>query len=238
MLLLVAVVLVITAALGSWWWITTRAVAEPEPSVSAVRADGPAQAALAHLLVAPADSTASYDRTMFGWRSYDHDRNGCDTRNDVLRRDLTDLVVREGTNGCKVDSGLLADPYTGREIAFVIGGGPTNDGGVQIDHVVALANAWASGASTWDDATMVTFGNDPLNLLAVDGDANQAKQASDASQWLPDNASFHCEYVARQVAVKQAYALSVTPSEHDAMATVLASCPDQPLPTAADTATP
>lgn len=190
------------------------------------------------LAVAPPSATSSYDRELFAWRGLDLDRNGCDSRNDVLRRDLTDLVVREGTQGCKVDAGTLAEPYTGDTIFFVVGGGPTNDGGVQIDHVVALANAWASGADAWDSATLQTFGNDPLNLLAVDGDANQSKGASNAAEWLPPNAAFNCEYVSRQVAVKTAYSLSVTASELDAMERVLAGCPDQPLPTATDTATP
>ena len=190
------------------------------------------------LAVAPPNAASSYDRELFAWRGVDLDRNGCDSRNDVLRRDLVDLVVREGTQGCKVDAGTLAEPYTGTTIFFVVGGGPTNDGGVQIDHVVALANAWASGAAGWDSATLQTFGNDPLNLLAVDGDANQSKGASNAAEWLPPNTAFHCEYVARQVAVKTAYSLSVTASEFDAMERVLAGCPDQPLQTAANTATP
>ncbi len=98
------------------------------------------------------------------------DRTGCDSRNDVLRRDLIDPVVREGTQGCKVDAGTLAEPYTGTMIFLVVGDGPTNDGGVQIDHVVALANTWASGAAGWDSTALQTFGNDPLNLLAVDGE--------------------------------------------------------------------
>ncbi|MES6118689.1 helix-turn-helix domain-containing protein, partial [Cutibacterium acnes] len=80
----------------------------------------------------------------------------------------TDLVVRAGTNDCKVDSGVLADPYTGARIDFEIDAGPSSDGGIQIDHVVALADAWVTGAQSWREDTMVQFGNDPLNLLAVD----------------------------------------------------------------------
>lgn len=212
---------------------------EPEPTPAAVEpAPGTAALALEALVVGPAGSSTPYDRDLFGWRSVDHDRNGCDIRNDVLRRDLTQLVIREGTNGCRVDAGVLDDPYTGTQIGFVVGGGASSDGGVQIDHVVALANAWASGADAWSSETLLQFGNDPLNLLAVDGSANQSKSDGDAAEWLPDNVPFHCPFVARQIAVKQLYELRITPSEAEAMSQVLMTCPSEPLPTVATTSTP
>ncbi|TDE92636.1 HNH endonuclease [Occultella glacieicola] len=210
------------------------------PSPEAPTADPPlpgtALAALERLAVTANETFEGYDRDLFGYRSVDLDRNGCDVRNDVLRRDLADVVVRPGTNGCVVETGILVDPYTGAVMAFQRGA--ETSGQVQIDHVVALANAWVTGAQSWDEATLERFGNDPLNLLAVDGPTNQGKGADDASEWLPANTGFRCEYVALQVAVKGAYALTVTAAERDAMVEVLETCPAQPLPTAADTATP
>ncbi len=128
-----------------------------------------------------------------------------------------------------VETGSLKDPYSGRTIDFVRGDSTSSD--VQIDHVVALSDAWQKGAQGWDGAKRTAFANDPLNLLAVDGSANSQKGAGDAATWLPPNRAFRCEYVARQVAVKSEYGLWVTQAEHDAIARVLSSCPDQPLPT-------
>lgn len=188
------------------------------------------------LTVAGRAPMTEYDRDLFAYREVDHDRNGCDVRNDVLRRDLTDVVVREGTQGCLVETGRLADPYTGAEIDFLRGA--DTSGEVQIDHVVAMGNAWAMGAQHWDEETRHRFGNDPLNLLAVDGAANQSKGAGDTATWLPPQASFRCAYVARQVSVKAVYGLRVTQAEQDAMRRVLGECPSQPLVTAEQAATP
>lgn len=188
------------------------------------------------LTVAGRAPMTDYDRDLFAYREVDHDRNGCDVRNDVLRRDLTDVVVREGTQGCLVETGLLTDPYTGLAIAFFRG--QATSGEVQIDHVVAMGNAWAMGAQQWDEETRHRFGNDPLNLLAVDGPANQSKGAGDAATWLPPQTTFRCEYVARQVSVKVVYDLRVTDAERQAMQRVLAACPTEPLVTADEAATP
>lgn len=184
--------------------------------------------ALAQLAVNDSPSMAGYDRDSFGYRAYDTDHNGCDTRNDILRRDLTALTLKDGTNGCVVLTGTLADPYSGTTIAFTRGTSTSND--VQIDHVVALGDAWASGAAAWSDDERHQLGNDPLNLLAVSGPLNTQKGDKAANAWLPPNTSYRCAYVARQVGVKLTYALTVTTSERDAMAAVLSSCPDQPLP--------
>ena len=170
-----------------------------------------------------------YDRDLFGPRWADVDRNGCDTRNDVLRRDLTALVIKPGTHGCVVLRGTLHDPYTGRTIAFVRGVGTSL--AVQIDHVVALGDAWQKGAARWSTQRRTVFANDPLNLLAVQGAANLAKGDADAATWLPPSTAYRCAYVARQVAVKLRYGLSVTPAERDALLRILARCPRQPLPT-------
>jgi hypothetical protein len=168
-----------------------------------------------------------YHRAAFGpaWTDDNDDEwghNGCDTRDDILRRDLVAVQLRAGTAGCVVLSGTLHDPYTGTVIAFRRGA--TTSAAVQIDHVVALSDAWQKGAQYWPAAKRVDLANDPLELLAVDGPTNAAKGDGDAATWLPPNTSFRCAYVARQIAVKAKYALWVTRVEHDAMARVLARC--------------
>ncbi len=164
-----------------------------------------------------------YDRSQFGQSWLDADRNGCDTRNDVLSRDLTQRHYEPGTRNCVVVSGDLADPYTATTIHFVKGDGTM----VDIDHVVALGNGWVTGAFRWEIRKRAAFANDPLNLLAVDASANRQKGDGDAATWLPSNKPYRCAYVARQVTVKAKYGLWVTPPEKDAMRRVLTSCPDQ-----------
>ena len=147
-------------------------------------------------------------------------RNGCNTRDDILRRDLTDLVVRPGT--CYAQSGVLHDPYSGAVIPFVRG--PDTSNSIEIDHVVSLADAWYKGARAWDPQRRLDFANDPRNLLAVSPKANFDKAFRDAASWLPPNAAFRCDFVARQVAVKTAYGLWLSAKEKQAMADVLARC--------------
>lgn len=151
---------------------------------------------------------------------------GCDVRNFILARDLTDVIFVP--NSCKVASGRLADPYTAAIIMFLRG--PETSDDIQIDHVVALSDAWQKGAQSLTSIERYALANDPLNLLAVQGDANQAKGDSDAATWLPPNKSYRCLYIARQIAVKTKYSLWVTRSEHDAMAKVLSDCPEQTMP--------
>lgn len=167
-----------------------------------------------------------YDRVeKFGEAWLDVDANGCSTREDILRRDLIDTTT---DNSCVVRSGVLNDPYTGQTIPFLRGSTTSNR--VQIDHVVSLSNAWQTGAQRLDLATRIRFANDPLNLLAVDGPTNMQKSNGDAATWLPPNRAYWCPLVARQVSVKAAYGLWVTPPEHDAIARVLESCPSEPAP--------
>ena len=149
----------------------------------------------------------------------------CDLRNIILRRDLDDAQTDDN---CRVVSGTLQDPYTGAQIEFTRGKTTSDD--VQIDHVVALSNAWQTGAQQLSSEQRRSFANDPLNLVAVDGAANQQKSDEDAATWLPANKSFRCQYVARQIAVKQAYSLWVTSAEKTAMETVLRRCPGQQIP--------
>jgi hypothetical protein len=165
-----------------------------------------------------------YDRDLFGRGWNDADRNGCDTRNDVLRRDLVDAVAKAGTQGCVILSGVLQDPFTGDTIEFVRGQDTSTD--VQIDHVVALSDAWQKGAQLLDADERVEFANDPLNLLAVDGPTNSAKGDGDAATWLPPNQGFRCDYVTRQTAVKAKYELWVTAAERDAIRRIITTqCP-------------
>lgn len=179
-----------------------------------------------------------YDRDLFGqsWSddvTVDGGHNGCDTRNDVLRRDLTAIVTTDRSGGCVVSTGVLADPYTGTSIAFTRG--EDSSSAVQIDHVVALSDAWQKGAQQLDSNTLRNFANDPRNLQAVDGPTNSAKGDGDAATWLPPNHQYRCTYVARQVQIKAEYRLWVTDAEHDATAGILTSCGGTSTPTPAAT---
>ena len=192
---------------------------EPEKSqTSGVAAD-----ALGKLPIKGRAPKTDYSRSQFGdgWATVD----GCDVRNIILHRDLKDAVVSED---CKVLNGALQDPYTGSVIQFKRGSGTSDD--VQIDHVVALSDAWQKGAQQLSAVERKQLANDPLELLAVDGKTNQEKGASDAATWLPPNKTFRCQYVARQIAVKAKYKLWVTQAEHDAMNRILSGCPGQTLP--------
>ncbi len=200
-----------------------------EKSAEEALAENPNSVALQTLVELPAPSGAkvpSYDRKQFGDGWADLDDDGCNTRNEILARDLQNVKTKP--NGCVVDTGVLNDPYTGADIQFRHGKDTSAE--VQIDHVVALANAWASGAWEWDILEREDFANDPLNLLAVDGAANQEKLAKSADEWLPPKADAECDYVARQIAVKSKWELSVTDAERQAMAEVLQSCPNVDLP--------
>lgn len=183
----------------------------------------PAIDALNKLAVKGRAPKTGYNRDQFGkgWAT----TSGCDTRNIILHRDLIDAKVDEK---CNVVSGTLNDPYTGKTINFTRGG--ETSGAVQIDHVVALSDAWQKGAQQLTSERRMALANDPLDLLAVDGPANLQKSDGDAATWLPPNKDFRCQYVARQVAVKQKYELWVTQAEYNAIASILNKCPGQLLP--------
>jgi hypothetical protein len=159
-----------------------------------------------------------YSRAQFPHWS-DLDRNGCDARNDVLKRDLTEVLFKAGTQDCKVISGLLRDPFSNKVLTF-----SSAKSAVDIDHLVALSNAWQTGAAYFDKSKRSQIANDPINLLAVDARLNRQKGDGDAATWLPPNKSFRCEYVSRQVAVKAKYQLWVTPPEKEAIIRVLDQC--------------
>ncbi len=169
-----------------------------------------------------------YTRAQFGPTWADVDRNGCDTRNDILKRDLTREIFKEKTRDCVVLSGTLIDPFSGETINFVRGNVSSME--VQIDHVVALSNAWQTGAFKLSIKERTAFANDPLNLLAVKGRLNSQKGDGDAATWLPPLKSFRCDYVSRQIAVKLKYKLWFTTPEKAAMIRILKSCPEKALP--------
>lgn len=189
---------------------------------SALRPQRLASEALETLSVKGRAPKTGYSRLQFGsgWAG----TSDCDTRNQVLGRDLTNIQIDAG---CQVSSGILSDPYTGNHIQFNRGRDTSEK--VQIDHVVALSDAWQKGAQQLTPQLRLQLANDPLNLLAVDGGANQNKSDGDAVTWLPPNKSFRCAYVARQISVKLKYTLWVNAAEKSAMQNVLKSCPDQQL---------
>ncbi|WP_193746359.1 GmrSD restriction endonuclease domain-containing protein [Demequina aestuarii] len=197
--------------------------AAPTASADAADTAGTASAAALDLTVKGRAPATGYDRGQFGDGWVDVDRNGCDTRNDMLRLRLTDRVM---SGECVVLEGSLADPFTGRTLRFVRGG----ESEVDVDHLVALSDAWQKGAATWEFAKRVAFANDPLNLEPVDAGANRAKGDGDAATWLPPQKDYRCEYAARQIAVKAKYGVWVTEAELDALLRVLDGCPGQGLP--------
>ncbi|NKX55291.1 GmrSD restriction endonuclease domain-containing protein [Arthrobacter mobilis] len=200
----------------------------PAPKKEKPAAKGTALALLETTPVKGRAPKTGYDRDEFGSGWQDPDRNGCDARNDILARDLVNETFRPGTNNCIVTSGTLADPFTATTIRFVRGNATST--AVQIDHVIPLSLAWQTGAQQLAPNQREAFANDPLNLLAVDGPTNGSKSDSDAATWLPPNRAFRCEYVALQTAVKAKYKLWMTSAEKAAIARVLSSCPDQPVP--------
>ena len=161
-----------------------------------------------------------YSREQFPhWK--DPDKNGCDSRNDILKRDLTKVFFKAETNNCKVIAGTLLDPYSNKLIEFDLSKSAST---IDIDHVVALSNAWQTGAFQLTLTQRTNFANDPLNLLAVDFKLNRQKGDADAATWLPPYKSYRCTYVARQVAVKTKYKLWVTAPEKAAISNLLTAC--------------
>ncbi|WP_315098774.1 HNH endonuclease family protein [uncultured Cellulomonas sp.] len=211
---LLGLVVCVVVGAGAPAWSQARVAARYAVTAQDLAAG---EAALASLAVRGRAPTTGYARERFGQAWADVDRNGCDTRNDVLRRDLMQTVVQD----CVVQRGTLDDPYTGAPIPFARG---PDSAAVQIDHVVALSDAWQKGAQGWTPAAREAFANDPANLLAVDGPANQEKGAGDAATWLPPNRGYRCVYALRQVRVKAAYGLWVTAAERDALDRELGRC--------------
>jgi hypothetical protein len=231
LLALLGVLLVLTGCTFEW------ELGEPaQPTLTSVgQGDVPAgtldpaaaSAALAALQVAEKTPLDGYERgcgegegCVFGPAWADVDRNGCDQRNDVLHRDLTDVQVREGTQDCVVIAGVLDDPYTGAIVPFV----KADAAQVPIDHVVPLAAAWVQGAAQWPVEQREAFANDLGNLLATTRAENSSKGDSTAEEWVPQDATYGCSYATVVITVKDRYALAVTPAEAAALEDLLAGC--------------
>ena len=202
--------------------------ATPNPASGVEQEPGLATAVLETLAVKGRAPKTGYTRAQFGPAWADVDRNGCDTRNDILKRDLTSITYRAKTRNCVVETGTLVDRYSGETINFVKGN--TSSMEVQIDHVVALSNAWQTGAFKLTAEQRKALSNDPLNLFAVKGRLNSQKGDGDAATWLPPLKSFRCSYVAQQIAVKAKYSLWVRAPEKAAIVSILAKCPTQKVP--------
>lgn len=213
------VALVAAAALAGCAGPPSSAGVEPAsvdtPGVTAVTA----AEALAALPVKGRAPMTGYSRAQFGKGWADPDGNGCDSRRDVLARQAVGEPVRRGKAQC-VFTADIVDSFSGAVI-------PSTN--ADVDHVVALGDAWAKGAQQIGAAQREALANDPLNLLAVASSVNRQKGDSDAATWLPLKPA-RCGYVARQVAVKSRYGLWVALAERDAIARVLGDCPGQPLP--------
>jgi hypothetical protein len=197
------------------------------PSASSTVSAAAASDALQDLHALPVTDAyvPGYNRALFGQAWADVDHNGCDTRNDVLRRDLVDVVTKPGTNRCVVLSGTLHDPYTGRTIAFTRG--ETTSVAVQIDHRWPLVLAWRHGAASWTDAQREAFANDPAELVAVDGTQNEEKSGSGPAEWMPPNAGDACSYAASFVAVATKWRLSIGTADEHALDRTLTGCMTQ-----------
>ena len=193
------------------------------PLSNTAQADQDALTVLNSLEVKGRAAKTGYARSQFPHWS-DPDRNGCDARNDTLKRDLTQISFKSGTRDCKVLTGQLLDPFSGKVIAF-----SSTKSMIDIDHVVALSNAWQTGAAYFDKTKRAAIANDPLNLIAVDAKLNRQKGDGDAATWLPPLKSYRCDYVARQIAVKAKYGLWVTQPEKGAIIKLLEKCEGQKI---------
>lgn len=226
----VTALLVIGVALGGWTAYGTLTAVPPADHASTVSltaqlADSQelASTALDKLPVKGRAPKTGFSRQQFGdgWAQ----TGTCTMRDKIMARDFSQTTfISEGD--CTVTSGVLNDPYTGKTINF----SRQRSAAVQIDHVVALSNAWQTGAQQLSVGRRAELANDPLELLAVDGPANNEKSDGDAATWLPSNKPYRCRYAARQVAIKAKYNLWVTPPERDAIRRILGSCPQQVLP--------
>lgn len=238
LLLVILIVIVVVTKQGTSTTPTTLTSSYPTSSQSPL-------AKLATLPIKGRGPKTGYDRALFGipWSddvTVEGGHNGCDTRNDILRRDLTGAGFQPG-NSCIVLSGVLNDPYTGETIFYQPA--PESLSPIQIDHIVSLMDAWEKGAQGWDELTRRNFANDPINLQATTAVANQAKGSSDAATWLPDNHDFRCAYATRIVDVKARYRLWITDAEHETLAFLLNNCGDEvalsslpPVPTSSSAA--
>ncbi len=219
----VAAAVVAAGALGAWTWVRGDVPPSPSPPLTSPRPDlGALRQQADQLPVKGRAPKTGYSRATFGlgdgWPRFD---GRCDTRDQILARDLRDQV-RQPIGSCNVTAGTLDDPYTGMMIRL----DPATPHAVEIDHVVPLGDAWVKGAQQWTPQQRARFAVDPDNLLAVDGPSNSAKRDGDSATWLPPNKAFRCEYAGRQVEIKTRYQLWVTQAEKTQLQRLLMTCPD------------
>ncbi|MBO7131920.1 HNH endonuclease [Candidatus Saccharibacteria bacterium] len=220
----ISVIIAALIAAAVWLFLNPNSYEEVFTPISDTGAEAsvmPALKVLEELEVKGRAPKKGYSREEFydGWPLVD----GCSLRQKILKRELGETAVLEG---CNVVAGEFDEPYTGEHIVLR---NKTNVAQIQIDHVVALSDAWQKGAQYLDYETRNKIATDPLNLLAVDGEANERKSDGDAATWLPKNKKFRCQYVARQVSVKFKYGLWVTEAEKEAISRVLQNCPNEPV---------
>ncbi|WP_199549788.1 HNH endonuclease family protein [Streptomyces sp. N35] len=183
-----------------------------------------ARAQLAKLPVAWGKNWETYKRAEFGETWSDAvdvpgGRNGCDTRDDVLRRDLKNL--KEGDrNPCVVVSGTLVDPYSGKELPYYY----RRASQIETDHIVALGAAWRAGAWAWTPQQRLDYANDLDVLLATDKETNTVKSSQTPDKWKPPRQAYWCEYARRWTGIKAKYKLTVTAPEKLALQDLLATC--------------
>lgn len=222
----ISVIIAALIAVAVWLFLNPNSYEEVFTPISDTEATTevsgmPAIKVLEELEVKGRAPKKGYSREEFydGWPVVD----GCSLRQKILKRELGETAVLEG---CNVVAGEFDEPYTGEHVVLR---NRTDVADIQIDHVVALSDAWQKGAQYLDYETRNKIATDPLNLLAVDGDANEQKSDGDAATWLPKNKKFRCQYVARQVSVKFKYSLWVTEAEKEAIQRVLTNCPNEPV---------
>lgn len=204
--------------------VPTETTAE-QPATSDIYDE--AEAFVASLPVTSTGPSVKYQREpQFGAAWIDVDGNGCDTRNDILKRDFASFETFRGD--CEVRTGVLNDPYTGKTINFVhtnaFGKNTGDSQAVQIDHIIPLDWAWQNGAEAWDQDTRILFANDPINLKAVEGKQNSSKKNQGPSTWWPAAESFHCTYAVEFTSVLQKYELTIPAADQQALLGTLEGC--------------
>ena len=219
----IVAVLLLLGGIATWLIVNPNSYSPTQDQTQSTTSEGSvlARDALEKLEVKGRAPKTGYQRTEFydQWPTVD----GCSLRQKIIKREVGDSAVLDG---CDVIAGEFDEPYTGKHLKF--NQKSEFSKGIQIDHVVALSDAWQKGAQYFDYDKRHTLATDPLNLLAVDSTANQQKSDGDAATWLPSNKAFRCQYVARQISVKYKYGLWVTEAEHDAMSEILETCPNEP----------
>lgn len=181
--------------------------------------------AIATLPVAAEDRTG-YKRSSFRhW--IDADRDGCSTRDEALLEEA--VTAPEVEPGCKIVGGRWYSYYDDTIVEQA--------SALDVDHLVPLAEAWDSGASTWTPQQRQDYANDltsPHHLVAVTARSNRSKADKDPAAWLPPYTPARCRYVTEWTAVKVRWALTIDTAERDALAAIAADCPNVPLPSTDD----